>query len=129
MVNSCIVALWRSLSGTVCGPFYLEHWLCFCSGLQQPARIQPPVAAATPWLSHLFLYCMCCGHFVPVAHLLCCAWRGLLMIFLVDILTLKLLFCKSTHCTLNVLRIDSFVSAQGDKIKTTCSHCSAAIRL
>lgn len=97
MVNSCIPALW-SLSGTVCGTFYLEHCLCFCSGLQQPARIQPTVAA-TLWLRHLFLYCMCCGHFVPVAHLFCHALRGLLMIFLVDTLTLKLLFCKSTYCT------------------------------
>lgn len=69
------------------------------SGLHQPARIQPTVAA-TLWL-HAFifvlylLWTLC----VPVAHLFCSALRGILMIFLVDILTLELLFCKSTYCT------------------------------
>lgn len=71
------------------------------SALHQPARIQPPVAA-TLWLRlHAFIFTpflpwtLC----VPVAHLSCSAFRGLLLIFSVDILTLELLFCRSTYCT------------------------------
>lgn len=40
-------------------------------------------------------------HCVPVAHLFYSALRGILMIFLVDIFTLELLFCKSTYCTVS----------------------------
>lgn len=66
-----------------------------------PTRIQPTVAASLWLWLHAFifilylLWTLC----VPVAHLFCSALRGILMTFLVDILTLELLFCKSTYCT------------------------------
>lgn len=75
MVNSCILALWWSLSGTVCGTSYLERCLCFwLAPACQNTTYSCCYSAAHAFIFILYLLWTLC---VPVAHLFCHALRGL----------------------------------------------------
>lgn len=72
----------------MCGTFYLElrPYLWLASAGQKWAYSYSVVLCGSAFI-HLFLHSICCGHFVCQWPIFCCALRGILKIFLVDILT------------------------------------------